>query len=262
MFQLLTSEYLAANKAQQLYILDKHLRKLTDTTTNIADFKFYLMSSAVYSSQIEGNPIDLDSYLKFHESEMNTKGKSFKEIQDLTTAYQFAAENPISYVNLLEIHALLSQNILEEAAYRGQIRDKEVGVYAEGKKIYSAANANIVAAEVEKLVSDALFLLRKSENNTLDSGAIFYYAAQIHLRVAQIHPFADGNGRTARLLEKWFLSACIGQKAWSIGSEKHYFLQKKAYYINIHLGNSYENLDYNHVLPFLLMLPKALRTKK
>jgi len=27
----------------------------------------------------------------------------------------------------------------------------------------------------------------------------------LHIWLAQIHPFTDGNGRAARLLEKWFL---------------------------------------------------------
>jgi Fic family protein len=32
----------------------------------------------------------------------------------------------------------------------------------------------------------------------------------IHLRLAQIHPFRDGNGRAARLIEKWFVAEKLG----------------------------------------------------
>lgn len=38
---------------------------------------------------------------------------------------------------------------------------------------------------------------------------VFYYASLIHLMFVHIHPFADGNGRSARLLEKWFITSSL-----------------------------------------------------
>jgi hypothetical protein len=32
---------------------------------------------------------------------------------------------------------------------------------------------------------------------------VFYFASLIYLRFAHIHPFRNGNGRAARLLDKW-----------------------------------------------------------
>ncbi|WP_220392957.1 Fic family protein [Chitinophaga lutea] len=34
----------------------------------------------------------------------------------------------------------------------------------------------------------------------------------IHLVFVKIHPRADGNGRSARLLEKWFLAVKLGKR--------------------------------------------------
>ena len=79
--------------------------------------------------------------------------------------------------------------------------------------------------------------------------------------LAKIHPFADGNGRTARLLEKWFLSKKLGEKAWDIQTEKMYQTNLKKYYTRIHLGATYETLNFNLLVSFLLMLPVALRMK-
>lgn len=81
----------------------------------------------------------------------------------------------------------------------------------------------------------------------------------IHLVFVKIHPWNDGNGRSARLIEKWFLAEKLGEKAWFVQSEKHYYQQHQAYYKNIRLlGLEYPDLDYKQALPFLLMLPNCL----
>jgi len=66
--------------------------------------------------------------------------------------------------------------------------------------------------------------------------------------------FTRFNGRTARLIEKWFLIDKMGQKVTSVQLEKNYFKRLKDYYSNIKkLGLDYEELDYSKSLDFLLM---------
>jgi Fic family protein len=89
---------------------------------------------------------------------------------------------------------------------------------------------------------------------------VFFFASFIHLVFVKIHPWNDGNGRSARLIEKWFVAQKMGEKAWFLQSEKMYYQQQQTYYSNIRLvGLEYKNLDYSHALPFLLMLPNALK---
>jgi len=88
---------------------------------------------------------------------------------------------------------------------------------------------------------------------------IFYYASLLHLVFVKIHPFQDGNGRTARLIEKWFLIEKIGQKATSVQLEKNYYKRLKDYYSNIRkIGLEYDDLDYSKCLDFLLMTVKGI----
>ena len=91
---------------------------------------------------------------------------------------------------------------------------------------------------------------------------IFYYASMIHLVCVSIHPFADGNGRTSRLLEKWFLAQKLNHVAWAIQSEKLYYSRRKSYYENLHFkGDNYATIDYARSVPFLCMLPMALNMR-
>lgn len=82
----------------------------------------------------------------------------------------------------------------------------------------------------------------------------------MHLVFLKIHPLQDGNGRTARLLEKWFLREKIGPEATMIELEKNYYLHKRQYYDNIRkIGLEYESLDYERSLDFLLMTINSLK---
>ncbi len=218
-------------------------------------FSFYTSIASVYSSKIEGEAIDLNSYLKHRFSKTQYLPDYTKKTDDLYEAYQYARHNPLHLKNLLKAHTYLSKNLLK-SIHRGRIRSEmEFILNAEGQIEYVAASPQSVGHEVDKLFSDIAFLLKQ----TLIPNAVFYYAAMIHLVFLKIHPFADGNGRAARLLEKWFLSEKLGQNAWFIPSEKYYYDHLQAYYKTVHIGFDYETLNYDRCLPFLLMLPKAIK---
>ncbi len=120
---------------------------------------------------------------------------------------------------------------------------------------YVAADAGIVALEMEKFFKDLKVLVKTK----LSFAETLYYAAMLYLALLKIHPFEDGNGRMARLLEKWFLASQLGPEAWNIPSEQFYYQNLSAYYRNVHLGFDYETVDYQRSLPFLLMLPQAIQ---
>ncbi|HOG20275.1 MAG TPA: Fic family protein [Salinivirgaceae bacterium] len=253
--KFIVPDYFDEYSEKQKITLIKHFNKIKAIDSNIENFNFYFSNSAVYSSMIEGNIIDFDSYLKYSYSGMNNTGKSFKEIEELKTAYTFAKEYGLNLDNFLKSHKILSDTVISEDKYRGTIRNKDVFVFSDGRKIYTGASKEIVKAEISRLFNDIKTLI----TTELTINQVFYYASMIHLILVQIHPFADCNGRSARLLEKWFLAEKLGENAWFIQSEKLYQKRKVSYYKNVHLGENYNTINYDYCIPFLLMLPMALR---
>ena len=218
------------------------------------DFKFYLANSAVHSSNIEGNTISFDTYLKASEFSLHLKTKEIREIEDLISAYQFARENELTLDNILKVHEILTTSILVKKE-RGKIRKVKVGVRSDGRLIYLAVEPEFVKRELIKLLSDISVLLKTKLTTT----EIFYYAAIIHLVFVNIHPFVDGNGRATRLIEKWFLAKKLGDNSWFITSEKNYWDNRPTYYKNLQLGVNYYEVKYEMSIPFLTMLPDSLK---
>lgn len=253
--QNILPEYQARVSEEQL----KAYQSLTESELSQDDFNFYTSVSAVFSSKIEGEDIDLDSFVKHKRFGIEFQPDHTQKTDDLYDAYRFVARASCNAQNLEKAHAILTRNILPEHR-QGKIRTGNMYVTTpDGKIEYVAARPEMVHAELELFYSDLEALLAAD----LSTQECFYYAAMVHLVFVKIHPFEDGNGRSARLLEKWFLAIKLGEKAWRIPSERHYYSRHAAYYSNIRaLGLEYEELDYGEALPFLRMLADCMEDRK
>ncbi len=191
---------------------------------SIEDFEYYIISSSLYSSKIEGNTLDANSFFRSRDKKTSPKSKEVKELP---------------------------------GKERGVLRKVQVGIRDSNtlKPVYMAVEPQFLEHEFSKLFDDIDELLSWE----LSHKEVFYFASMIHLWTAKIHPFGDGNGRAARLLEKWFLVSKLGLAAWSINSEKYYWDNRPDYYQNIALGYNYYVLYWERCIPFLLMLPKAIQ---
>jgi Fic family protein len=229
---------------------------LIESDLSIDNFSFYTSVSVVFSSKIEGEEIELDSYIKHKRFGIEFLPDYTQKIDDLYNAYQFAKSNSLNRKNIEEAHKIATKHILP-VKKQGEIRNHLMYVTTDDGEIeYVAALPSEVNFELLKFYED-LEILLKSE---LSIEEIFYFAAYIHLVFVKIHPFNDGNGRSGRLIEKWFLADKLGPNAWLMESEKNYYNQHQTYYNNLRvLGLEYETLDYEKALSFLLMLPNSLR---
>ncbi|MCF0056598.1 Fic family protein [Dyadobacter sp. CY356] len=237
--------------------LQSYFDKLKDSEISVDTFSFYTSVAAVFSSKIEGENIELDSYVKHKRFGIEFLPDYTRKIDDLYNTYQFAKESLLTEKNILLAHKNLTKNLLPENR-QGQVRTGNMYVTtSDGKIEYVAASPFVGKEELSKFYMDMDLLLKTDLSIT----EIFYFASMLHLVFAKIHLFDDGNGRTSRLIEKWFLATKLGPKAWFLQSEKNYYIQHQTYYNHIRrLGIEYDQLNYEKALPFLLMLPQSLNT--
>lgn len=234
------------------------LTNLENIDTPVDYFQFYNSISSVYSSKIEGENIDFDSFYKHKFLNIQYQPDYTKKADDLYLAYEFILKNKLNLENLQKAHSILSSNLLPKSQ-QGFIRNNPMFVINNDDRIeYVATEPTKVKSELDKLFND----IKKLQTAKLDDFEVFYYAAYIHLVFVKIHPFQDGNGRAARLIEKWFLIEQINDKATAVQLEKNYFKNLERYYSNIKkIGIEYETLDYSKALDFLVMTVKGLETQ-
>ena len=247
----LLKDFIEASPKEVLQLI----KQIESEKTPVDYFAFYNSISSVYSSKIEGENIDYDSYFKHRFLNVEYQPDYTKRADDLFLAYEYIFQHDLTFSDLKTAHALLSTNLLPKSQ-QGKIRNNPMFVINSESRIeYVAAESHIIESELGRLFKDIETLIQQD----LNEYETFYYASYIHLVFVKIHPFQDGNGRTARLLEKWFLITKLGTKATAIQLEKNYYDNLQDYYKNIRLlGLEYPSLAYEKALPFLLMTIKSV----
>lgn len=254
--QILSDKYLESYTQQLEIDINKALSEIDKIEITSHTFTFYTSVAVISSSRIEGEQIEIDSYVKHKMQNIEYLPELLEKPNDLYKAYLFGKQKELTLNNFLQSHKLLSQHLLPEK-WRGVYRENEMLVmeHKTGRIQFEAAPFNIAEEEMNKLWQD----VEELKESRLSADEVFYYASFIHMVFVNIHPFNDGNGRAGRLLEKWFLAEHLGEKAWYIKSEKYYYHHVNDYYKNLNrLGMFYEKVDYKKGLPFLLMLPNSI----
>lgn len=252
----LTSQYFEIYTSMLDINMEEAFAQIKSKDWTAESFRFYTAVSVMSSSKIEGEQMEIDSYLKHKLQNIEYLPNLTEKPNDLFEAYEFARDNNLTLPNFYKAHSIATKHLLPESL-RGVVRKGNILIMDQQTQQiqYEAAMATVVQKEFENFWNELLGLLTLQ----LTIEEVFYYASLIHLVFVKIHPFNDGNGRTGRLLEKWFLNSMLGEKAWYIASEHNYYKNLKTYYNSLaRVGLFYDELNYEKSIPFLLMLPKAI----
>jgi len=199
----------------------------------------------IYSStSIEGNPLSLRDVERVLEGKIVTgiSEKDRLEIVNYEKAIEYIdglfqkKEKKINKEIVLKIHRLLTKNILRNSE-SGHYRSKPVFIVERpsGKIVDQAP----VASKVAQLMKKLFDWLNSQEAKFLSPVIV---AAIAHHQLVTVHPFIDGNGRTARALATLILYQRNYDIKKMFALEDYYNLDRREYYQAIRLANKKKNL--------------------
>lgn len=164
-----------------------------------------LMEEAIASSQMEGastTRVVAKEMLRKQQSPVNKSQQmivnNYHTIRELVER----KEEPLDMSLLLDVHKSIAYRTMEKAADEGSLRRSD-DVYVVNGITGEVAHTPPTFTEIAHILDDLfVFANRETDDEFIHpivKGII------IHFVLAWIHPFVDGNGRTARSLVYWYL---------------------------------------------------------
>ncbi len=196
-----------------------------------------------HSTEIEGNRLNIGQVEALYaKKKIDAPDRDIYEVKNYLNALKYieklvADKKAITERVILKIHKLVTDKTLAPQ-FSGHYRPgpiyvvrRQFGVPQE--TLYTGPEAK----QVPKLVADFIAWLKDSEAKNINPVIV---AAIAHLEIAAIHPFNDGNGRTARALATLLLYQRGYDFRRLFALEDYYNTNKQAYYKAINVGKTYD----------------------
>ena len=203
------------------------------------------------STSIEGNPLDINQVRAIISSDRILTKQEYAEIevynykQALDYIDRRRSGGDITLDDILKLHQIITDRLLDSTR-SGKIRRRLVYIEDEQHQIiYTAVDAPRVKNELIDLLSwikDNQFVL-----HPIIIGAI------IHFHLAAIHPFSDGNGRTARAATALYLALAHYDNDGTLALDTYYASDRPSYYAILRRlnGENYASSLQANLTPWL-----------
>lgn len=165
-----------------------------------------IMEEAIASSQMEGAATTREVAKEMLRKKISPRDKSQRMILNNYNTINFIrdhAKENLTPALIMQIHGMMTENALDVPDAAGRLRRKDenivVGNGITGETVHTPPSADCLPEFLDGLCN--FFNDRNPE--------IFIHpiirAITIHFLIGYYHPFADGNGRTARALFYWYM---------------------------------------------------------
>jgi|SRR3989344_359981 len=208
-----------------------------------------LMEEAIASSQLEGASTTRRVAKAMLREKRKPRTESEKMIFNNYQTMQFILKQknePLTPGLLLEIQKMIAKDTLEDPKDEGRFRDNDE---------ITVRNDEVIAhippkhTELKNLILEfCSFANNESEDfiHPILKGAI------LHFLIGYIHPFNDGNGRTARSIFYWYM---LSQGYWLfeyMAVSKRILRSRKDYDL-AYLYTEYDDMDLTYFIKYILL---------
>lgn len=158
-----------------------------------------ILRSAHSSTAIEGNPLTIEEVSALANgrdimARRKDKDEVLNYLEALKRISDFSSSSPFTLNDLLEVHKVLTKGTLDNPEDEGILRNRQVYVgRANGEVVFMPPATDKIPA----LIDDFLEWFNPPDLNEIDPVIV---AGLTHYELVRIHPFIDGNGRTARIM--------------------------------------------------------------
>ena len=197
------------------------------------------------STAIEGNKLTLEQVEALSEGkDITATNKDKQEVLNYIEALEeipaLAEKGKIKAPDLLNIHRILTKDVMQNTTDSGVFRNRQVFV---GKRIFDGTTFKEVVEhmppkteEVPQLVQEFVDWL--NYDKTWEVNPVLL-AGIVHYEIARIHPFIDGNGRIARLLATLILYLSDFDHRRIFALDDFYDRDRQAYYAALKTAQQY-----------------------
>lgn len=194
---------------QALHNFDMNFGGTLSSTSILTDKnrQYYLISSlmeeAIASSQMEGASTTRKVAKEMLRKQAKPKDKSQQMILNNYNTIRYLSEHKSDRLTpdlVLEIHRQITEKTLDNSSDEGHFRtDNDIFVVngITGEVAHESPSYTVIPETIEQLCEFA------NEDKTFIHPVL--KAIIIHFIISYLHPFADGNGRTARSLFYWYM---------------------------------------------------------
>ena len=164
-----------------------------------------LMEEAIYSSQMEGAATTRKVAKEMLRKKMTPRDKSQQMIHNNYQTIQYIVEHkdePLSEELLLQIHRLMTDNTMQNPEDAGRFRNNN-DVVVENGITHETVHTPPSYEHIPQFIKDlCVFFNDKNPHQFIHP---IIRGIVIHFMISFVHPFVDGNGRTARAMFFWYM---------------------------------------------------------
>ncbi len=202
--------------SRELHMCDKDITKLLSTTDKkLKDTQEYIFEAfadeAIFSSKLEGAVTTEIVAKEMIRKNIPPKTKDERMIMNNHEAMQYILDKKdidLTPEFICEIQRIVTKGTLDTDEHSGMFRTTD-DVFVTKPGSHDVLHYPPKAEEVPSLIQELCTFVNQDKQQGIDDDSEYIHpiivGIALHFLIGYIHPFYDGNGRTARTLFYWYV---------------------------------------------------------